>query len=410
MDDSEGALSRRFGNFSGVESRLTLSLSGTNLERAGDYNQRIVLQAIRLAGETTRVELAGITGLTAPTIANITRRLAETGLVRPGGRLQGKRGQPAKRIVIVPEGAFAIGLNIDRDHISLAAVDLAGQVRFRHTLEIPFALPDAVAAHVAAVLPELMVSAGIAPERVLGVGIALPDDLGRIALPHRPQGYEAWDGLDLQALFAQALPWPLYLDNDAAAAALGELHLGDGIALPGFFYLLISAGLGGGLVIDKSYVRGADSRSGEIWAMPDPPAGPDAVVQDTVSLLALYERLEAAGFPVDHPAALAAISAEAEPVIERWLDDAARSLTAPLIAMNCLINPSAVLIGGRLPGDLADGLVERLSAGLVGAKIPAVAPVQRARMADDAPAIGAAMIPFLDQLLASESILMQAGR
>ncbi|MEC8034515.1 MAG: hypothetical protein VX205_05910 [Pseudomonadota bacterium] len=52
-------------------------LSGTNLERAADHNQRITLHAIRVGGMLTRVELARITGLTAPAIANITKRLLQ---------------------------------------------------------------------------------------------------------------------------------------------------------------------------------------------------------------------------------------------------------------------------------------------------------------------------------------------
>src|SRR3546814_1883680 len=149
---------RRQSAMSGSETRdarLTLSLSGTNLERAGDYNQRIVLQAIRLTEETTRSDLARVTGLTPPTIVNITKRLIDLGLVKPAGRLQGKRGQPAMRIVIDPDGAFAIGLNIDRDHITLVTLDLAGKIRSRHTPQIAFALPGTVVDHVRAVLPGL---------------------------------------------------------------------------------------------------------------------------------------------------------------------------------------------------------------------------------------------------------------
>ena len=48
-------------------------LSGTNLERAGDHNQRVTLHAIRVNGPITRTDLADITGLTPPAIANITR-------------------------------------------------------------------------------------------------------------------------------------------------------------------------------------------------------------------------------------------------------------------------------------------------------------------------------------------------
>ncbi len=40
-----------------------IRLSGTNLERAADHNQRITLHAIRVAGSLTRVDLANITGL-----------------------------------------------------------------------------------------------------------------------------------------------------------------------------------------------------------------------------------------------------------------------------------------------------------------------------------------------------------
>ena len=389
--------------------RLTLSLSGTNLERAGDYNQRIVLQAIRLTDETTRSELARVTGLTPPTIVNITKRLIDMGLVKPAGRLQGKRGQPAMRIVIDPDGAFAVGLNIDRDHITLVTLDLAGKIRSRHTREIAFALPEMVVEHVREVLPELLEEGGVDRARILGVGVALPDDLGRIALPHRPKEYDAWDGIDLGELLGDVLPWPLYADNDAASAALGEVHLGGGIASPSFFYLLISAGLGGGLVVDRSYVRGADSRSGEIWAMPDPQRE-GANVQDTVSLLALYARLEAEGYEVDRPEALLDGPDDKQAVILQWLDDAADVLVQPLIAVNCLINPAAILIGGRLPGKLVDALVERLNARMAGRQLPVVAPVRRAEASDDASAIGAAIIPFLDHVLPSESILMQAGR
>lgn len=391
------------------DARLTLSLSGTNLERAGDYNQRIVLQAIRLTEETTRSDLARVTGLTPPTIVNITKRLIDMGLVKPAGRLQGKRGQPAMRIVIDPDGAFSIGLNIDRDHITLVTLDLAGKIRSRHTREIAFALPGTVVDHVRSILPGLLEEGGVDRTRILGVGVALPDDLGRISLPHRPTEYDAWDDIDLGALLGEVLPWPLHADNDAASAALGEVHLGNGIILSSFFYLLISAGLGGGLVIDRSYVRGADSRSGEIWAMPDPHRE-GANVQDTVSLSALYARLEAAGYRVDRPEALLGGSAEMEAVVVKWLDDAADVLVQPLIAVNCLINPAAILIGGRLPGQLADALVERLNVRMAGCKLPVLAPVRRAEAADDASAIGAAIIPFLDHVLPSESILMQAGR
>jgi len=390
--------------------RLAVSLSGTNLARAGDYNQRTVLQAIRLAGETTRVELANLTGLTAPTIANITGRLTDLRLIKLVGRRQGARGQPALRLSIDPDGAFAIGLNIDRDHMSLALVDLAGATRAVVRREVAFALPEEVVAFAGEQLDGLLRAGRADRARVLGVGVALPDDLGRIPIPHRPAGYERWDGVDVGALVRRALPWPIHVDNDAAAAALGEAQQRTGSGGQNFFYLLISAGLGGGPVIDGTYFRGATLRSGEIGLMPDASvARAGAVVQDTVSLSALRARFEAAG-RAGTGAELLADDPACRGIVDGWIADAAASLAAPLVAVNCLLDPAAILIGGRLPLALVERLAAALNARLDGYRLPSRAPIAAASTAEDGAVIGAAMLPFLDHVLPSDAILIQAGR
>ena len=87
-------------------------LSGTNLVRAGDHNQRVTLHAIRVNGPITRTDLADITGLTAPAIANITKRLLHDGLIMEAGHRRGGRGQPATKLVINPDGCFSVGINM----------------------------------------------------------------------------------------------------------------------------------------------------------------------------------------------------------------------------------------------------------------------------------------------------------
>ncbi|MDF0487879.1 ROK family transcriptional regulator [Sphingomonas sp. H39-1-10] len=391
--------------------RLAVSLSGTNLARASDYNQRVVLQAIRSSSETTRVELSRMTGLTAPTIANITRRLMDAGLVKEIGRLQGPRGQPAIRLTIDALGCVAIGLNIDRDHLTLVALDLAGQVRGRISRDIAFALPEDVVAFVADGLDPLLAEAGVGRDRVLGVGVTLPDDLGSIALPGRPETYERWAELSVADLLAPMLPWPVLVDNDAAAAAIGEAQSGAGLGLASFFYIFISSGLGGGLMIDRHYVEGANRRSAELGLLPDVTSSrPGALVQDVVSLSALMQYLAQAGCDIDSPSRIDPADPAVKRVIDRWVEDATRALIAPIVNINCLIDPHAIIIGGRLPDFLVDDLIERLTARLAEMRLPAVAPISRAAMAGDASAIGAAILPFLDQLLPSDAILMQAGR
>ena len=115
---------------------------GATIEDAGAHNTRMVLRAIRAQGTLTKAELARQTGLAHPTVTNITRRLMERGLLRTAGMQRGGRGQPATRLVINAEGAHAVGLNVDRDHITMVLADFAGTVKARLDSEVAFALPE----------------------------------------------------------------------------------------------------------------------------------------------------------------------------------------------------------------------------------------------------------------------------
>jgi predicted NBD/HSP70 family sugar kinase len=112
--------------------------------------------------------------------------------------------------------------------------------------------------------------------------------------------------------------------------------------------------------------------------MPDATAaGAGAIVQDTVSLSALVSRLEGAGRRFSGVEDLDVPDVAGDPVIFEWLHDATRSLLGPLVAVNCLINPDAVLIGGRLPMPLIEALAARLNARLAEVAMPARAGAAR---------------------------------
>ncbi|MDP8986086.1 MAG: ROK family transcriptional regulator [Pseudomonadota bacterium] len=387
-------------------------LSGTNLVRAGDHNQRVTLHAIRVNGPVTRTALAAMTGLTAAAIANITKRLHKDGLILEAGRLRGARGQPATKLVINPAGCFSIGLNVDRDHITLVVLDFVGKVRGRSSREIAFAKPDTVRTFFQRSARKLLATTGICEDRVVGVGVAFPDDIARAHLPDQPRDYAAWAFVKIDELIRDVLGVPVFVENDAAAAAIGEMQFGSGQQYRSFFYLLITAALGGGLVANGSYFRGANGRSGEIgWLHARNAAGEDTELQNIVSLSALYRRLADEGFHVASPRALAHLEPAARAVVDRWIREATAALVDSLVAINCLINPDAILIGGRLPSVLVDQLAAAVNASMrrFATQLPAIAPVARAATADDAPAVGAAILPFSDRFLPTRFALLKTA-
>jgi predicted NBD/HSP70 family sugar kinase len=387
-------------------------LSGTNLERAADHNQRVTLHAIRISGSLTRVELAAITGLTPPAIANITKRLMQDGLIEEAGRRLGGRGQPPTKLVIRRDACHAIGVNIDRDHITIVLVNFVGETLARVSREMAYALPDDVRTLYRQSIRGMLRSASVSIESVVGLGIAMPDDLGSIELPGRPEAYTLWENADLGALFSEPFDLPIFTENDATAAAMGEMQLGLGQQFGNFFYILISAGLGGGLVVDGAYVRGATGRSGEIGLMRTGSHGkPAERVQDIVSRSALADRLTAHGYTIDAIASDKNWPAPLAACVDQWIDDAADRLAGPLEAVNCLVNPATILLGGRLPAQLVDRLAERVNARVqqMASFLPAVAPVTRAALSDDAPAVGAAILPLSHFLLPTSGALWKVN-
>lgn len=388
------------------------SFSGTNLERAGDHNQRVTLHAIRVNGPITRADLADITGLTPPAIANITRRLLQDNLIKEAGRVRGARGQPPIELVINPDSWFSIGVNVDRDHITLVVLDFLGSVRARSAREISFALPATVRTFFQRSVGHLLDKAGISASRLLGIGVAFPDDITRAALPEQPPEYAQWSSVAVEELFNQPLHVPVFVENDAAAAAMGEMQFGRGHQFQSFFYILITAALGGGLVIDGNYFRGANGRSAELgWLRGHDGFSTTRQLQNIVSLSALYTRLATHGYRVSSPRGLTRLDEGGRRLVADWVETAVEALLETVLAINCLINPQAVLIGGRLPASLIEDLARRLNERLApyAATMPAIAPVEKAVLSDDAPAVGAAILPFTHRLLPTRSALMKVS-
>lgn len=400
-------------NGRGERHALGDSLSGTNLERAGDHNQRVTLQAVRAAGAPiTRAEIAELTGLTAPAIANITKRLLNDGMILKAGRQLGGRGQPATKLVVNPDGAFSIGLNIDRDHIAIVALDFVGNVRARVCREVHFAMPQEVISFFRAEVDKIISSRAIDIDRLIGIGIGIPDDLGRVPVANRPDAYKIWSDVDVAEMFSEILPVPVIVENDAAAASIGEMQFGHGLQHRSFIYTIISAGLGGGLVIDGHYYRGIDGRSGEIGFLPvHDESGTQRTLEDMVSLYSLYDYLRKAGFDVSTPDDLENLSEAGVARVDAWLDRAADHLFTPFLVMNCAINPEAHFIGGRLPAAFIEQLCARVNQRLdaMSPRIKSIAPVKRADLAVDAAARGAGILPFNDRFLPIRQALMKTN-
>jgi glucokinase len=79
-----------------------------------------------------------------------------------------------------------------------------------------------------------------------------------------PLNIPAWRGYPLEAHFAGALGLPVVVDNDAKALALAEGWLGAARGVDNFLAMVVSTGVGGGLVIDGRLLDGRSGNAGHV--------------------------------------------------------------------------------------------------------------------------------------------------
>jgi predicted NBD/HSP70 family sugar kinase len=249
-------------------------------------------------------------------------------------------------------------------------------------------------------------------ERVLGAGLGAPGplDLRRGALLDvlTPP---AWSGFPMRAAAERALGMPVILDNDAAAAAMGEHWSGVSAGCENFIYVYLGTGLGTGLVLNGQPYRGLRGNAGEVSHVQVDPAGPPCecsrngclgLFATPAGLMREAHRaiLEApATAPIDeHPDTLEALAAARDPRLRAVVERAAGLLARALVDMSRLLDPEAIVLGGPLVPVVGDRFAAALGSGVaelaeVGASPPRV---ELSSLGSDAGVIGAATLVLHD--------------
>lgn len=149
-----------------------------------------------------------------------------------------------------------------------------------------------------------------------------------------------WQDFPLAAALAAELGVPVTIDNDANVGALGEAIHGAGAGCDPLFYMTLSTGIGGGIIVDGKLYRGAHSFAGETGHITVRPGGPRCVCGARGCL----ERVCCGmGIAADH----------GKPAKELLADPAFVRAYVVYLALGLksvilLLNPARVVIGGGI--------------------------------------------------------------
>jgi predicted NBD/HSP70 family sugar kinase len=394
---------------------------GSNQMGMRQYNERVVLQAIRLHDSLAKADLARLTHLSTQTVSLIIDRLHADGLVVKQAAVRGKVGQPSVPIALNPDGAFAIGIKIGRRSCDTLLLDFTGQVRERANLSYDFPDPQILFAHLQTQLATLPARLGEhAAQRIAGVGIAAPLSLGgwHSLLGVSAERTHAWDSIDMAARVQAMTALPVQQVKDTAAACVAELVAGRGRSVRSFVYLFIDTFIGGGVVIDSQWRSGLRGNAGAIGSMPLHAAhaqstnGPPPQVLSVASLYRLEQRFTAAGLEAAACYDDRALSDGYAEHTTAWLQDASAAIALVVQNTACVLDMEAVIIDGSLGRGLLTLLRQTLGAALAAYSWEGIsAPeVLLGTIGPDARAMGGALLPLYSSFAPDRELFLKLDR
>lgn len=323
------------------------------MDRAMSERERQVLTLLRRDGAMSRSALIRETGLSGTAIFRVTEDLVRAGHVRLGEPVKEGRGQPSNLVEIVPGSALALGIAVMTDTAEAVLMDLSGTVVARANITRPRMARQEILEAAREFAHDTCADSALDAARIEAVGVALAGFFtGKPGHLNPAAALDDWALRDLRADAETVLARPVMVENIANAAAVGEALLGAGQNHRSFAYVSVASGFGGGYVLNGEPWRGAFGNAGEFAALLKH-AG-----QRVPNLETLRETLSRAGIATDNVGDLVARYDPDWPGLEDWIGDTKPAFRMLAHLIHFCVDVEAVIIGGRLPTDLARRIAE----------------------------------------------------
>ena len=172
----------------------------------------------------------------------------------------------------VPDAGLCLAVDVGGTKMAAALVDRAGSPSGRASVPTPAgADAETLFAALASVVDEARRQADKRPVVACGVGCGGPMAPGGAAVS--PLNIPGWRDFPLRARITALTELPTAVDNDAKALALGEGWRGAAQGCDDFLAMVVSTGVGGGIVLEGRLLQGAEGNAGHVGHVVVEPQG-----------------------------------------------------------------------------------------------------------------------------------------
>ena len=215
-----------------------------------DINQTVFLHLIRERQPISRADIAKFTGLRAGTVSAIVNRLIKNDLVYEGTEGPSSGGRRPKNLYINAESFYVLAVDIGVLETVFAVSDFNGRILTQKSI-LTEGQPETFLNKLADAI-EKLTKTKYPRARFGSVGVSVPGLIDRETGSIEVSPNLEWKNVPVRAVLESRLNLPVYVENDANAAAFSELWYGpvEESNVRTLLFILVVEGLGTGLIIN----------------------------------------------------------------------------------------------------------------------------------------------------------------
>jgi predicted NBD/HSP70 family sugar kinase len=233
-----------------------------------DYNELNVLRFIKHHGPISRAEISKKQHISKAGISEIVARLidqdyiSETGV----GNSTQRGGRRPILLTFNQQAGYVIAIEIKRSFAKASLIDMNATIHDTRVVSFHTGCKmDEVLQKIFPAIHEMLDADWVKQSKAIGLGIGIPGLIdyegGCIKLS---DSLKSWENYPIRKKFEKEFRIPTIIENDVKTLALGECLFGKGIEHQNLVNLWIGDGIGAGIILNGSLLRGVTASAGEV--------------------------------------------------------------------------------------------------------------------------------------------------
>lgn len=249
-----------------------MKLKNVDKDTIRSSNIKLIINLLFNKRELTKQGISKETGLSIPTVINITNELIEDGLVEECGVAESSGGRKPMIVRFMPNSRYSFGVEINSKYIRIILINLDAdiledeRIMFSDSFKLNEISVKDIFDEICKIIKSIILKRNIEETNVLGIGFSLPGTVNeeKLLLELAPNLFVK--NMDFHYI-EEKLNMKVYVENEANSAAMAELRLGIAKDMRNLVYISVREGVGTGIVVSGYLYKGKNKRAGEFGHM-----------------------------------------------------------------------------------------------------------------------------------------------